>query len=91
MVNWRVAGRMLAAWAITLPSAAVVGAITWFIGHSIGGVLGALVVFTILLVASGWMYLHSKKSEVDHNNVNDDWDGAPSATTPAPATSGGAR
>ncbi|HJE51334.1 MAG TPA: inorganic phosphate transporter [Tessaracoccus flavescens] len=72
-VNWRVAGRMLAAWAITLPSAAVVGAVTWFIGHSIGGILGAVVVFAILLAASAWMYLHSKKTEIDHNNVNDEW------------------
>ncbi len=72
-VNWRVAGRMLVAWAITLPSAALVGAAMWLVGHLIGGFLGSLVVFLILVAASGWMYLHSRKSTIDHRNVNDDW------------------
>lgn len=86
-VNWRVAGRMLVAWAITLPSAALVGAGMWLIGHLLGGFLGALVVFLILVVSSGWMYLHSRKSTVDHRNVNDDWVEKVAATAvPAAAT-----
>ncbi len=72
-VNWRVAGRMLLAWGITLPAAGAVGAVMWFIGHSIGGLFGALVIFAILVGASAWMYFHSEKSRIDHNNVNDDW------------------
>ena len=32
-----VAGRMVAAWLITLPAAGVVGALMWWIGHLIGG------------------------------------------------------
>ena len=36
-VRWGVAGRMAAAWLITLPSAGIVGAITYFIVHLIGG------------------------------------------------------
>src|SRR5690349_5307980 len=50
-VRWRVAGRMVAAWLITLPSAAVVGALMWFIGDLIGGLGGALAIFLILLAA----------------------------------------
>ncbi|MCO8271169.1 inorganic phosphate transporter [Actinoplanes sp. TRM 88003] len=73
-VRWRVAGRMVAAWLITLPSAAVVGALMWYIGDLIGGLGGALVIFLILLAAAGYMYWHSRKTPVDHNNVNDEWD-----------------
>lgn len=72
-VNWSIAARMLMAWAITLPAAGIVGAIVWFIGNGLGGLFGATVIFIILVVASGWMYLHSQKSRVDHRNVNDDW------------------
>ena len=77
LVRWRVAGRMVAAWLITLPAAAVVGAVMWWIGHLFGGLAGGLVVFVILLVAAGFMYLRSRKTPVDHNNVNDEWDAAP--------------
>ena len=72
-VNWKVAGRMAIAWVVTLPAAAVVGAVMWFIGNLFGGLVGSLVIFGILLASSGWMYLHSRKSAVDHSNVNDDW------------------
>jgi putative low-affinity phosphate transport protein len=81
-VNWRVAGRMLMSWAITLPAAALVGAVMWLVGHMVGGLLGVLAIFVILLVASLWMYLHSRKSAIDHNNVNDDW--VENATAPRP-------
>nr|WP_221379993.1 inorganic phosphate transporter [Actinoplanes polyasparticus] len=73
-VRWRVAGRMVAAWLITLPSAAVVGALMWFIGDLIGGLGGALVIFLILLAAAGYMYWRSRRTPVDHSNVNDEWD-----------------
>lgn len=72
-VNWSVAARMLLAWAITLPSAGLVGAAVWFVGNAIGGLLGAIVIFLILLAASAWMYLRSLKNRIDHRNVNDDW------------------
>lgn len=72
-VRWRVAGRMALAWLITIPSAAIVGAALWYAGHLMGGILGAVVVFVILLAASGWMYLHSRKAPVHHENVNEEW------------------
>jgi PiT family inorganic phosphate transporter len=75
-VRWRVAGRMVAAWLITLPAAAVVGAVMWWIGHLIGGLAGAIVVFVILLGLAGYMYLRSRRAPVDHNNVNDEWEAA---------------
>lgn len=80
-VRWGIAGRMAAAWLITLPAAAIVGAIMWFLGDVVGGAAGALVVFAILAALAGYMYMHSRRTPVDHRNVNDDWAGAPSTTT----------
>ncbi|WP_432968526.1 anion permease [Dactylosporangium sp. CA-233914] len=77
LVRWSVAGRMVLAWLITLPSAAIVGALMWWIGHLIGGLGGAIMVFAILLGLAGYMYWHSRKAPVDHNNVNDEWEAAP--------------
>jgi inorganic phosphate transporter, PiT family len=86
-VRWRVAGRMVAAWLITLPAAAVVGALMWYLGSFVGGVAGAVVIFALLLVLAGAMWLRSRVKPVDHNNVNDEWDGerAPAETPRVPA------
>lgn len=73
-VRWGVALRMVVAWLITLPSAALVGAVTWFIGHLIGGVGGAVLVFVILIAFSSYMFWRSRKNPVGHHNVNDEWD-----------------
>ncbi|KUL29978.1 inorganic phosphate transporter [Actinoplanes awajinensis] len=81
-VRWGVAGRMVAAWLITLPAAGLIGAVMWWIGHSIGGLAGAIVVFLLLVAASVAMWLRSRGEQIDHDNVNDDWD-SPPATTPA--------
>ncbi len=77
-VRWRVAGRMVAAWLITLPAAGLVGALMWFLSHLLGGGLtGSLVIFAILLAAATAMYLRSRRTPVDHTNVNDEWQDAP--------------
>jgi PiT family inorganic phosphate transporter len=73
-VRWRVAGRMVAAWLITLPAAAVVGAAMWWIGDLIGGVGGAAVITALLLAASAAVYLRSRRAPVDQTNVNADWE-----------------
>ena len=38
---------------------------------------GALAVFVLLVAAAVGMYLRSRRTPVDHNNVNDEWDSAP--------------
>jgi PiT family inorganic phosphate transporter len=68
---------MVLAWLITLPAAAVVGAVMWWIGHATGGVAGAGAVFLILLALAAYMYRRSRRTPVDHNNVNDEWDATP--------------
>ena len=87
-VRWGVAGRMATAWLITLPSAGIVGAITYFIVHLIGGYAGATVGFLLLVAMSAAIWLQSRKAPIDHTNVNAEWEGNLTAGTsekaPAP-------
>jgi PiT family inorganic phosphate transporter len=79
-VRWRVAGRMVAAWLITLPAAALVGALMWWVTDLLGGGLAGAIAVTVILVALAvGLYLRSKRTPVDHNNVNDEWEAAPAA------------
>ena len=68
-VRWNVAGRMATAWLVTLPSAGVVGALSYWLANGIGGDAGILVV-------------RSRANKVSHDNVNDEWTGSePAAAT----------
>jgi PiT family inorganic phosphate transporter len=74
-VRWGVAGRMVTAWLITLPSAGLVGAVTYLVVHGIGGFLGAIVGFSLLSAAAFAIWLQSRKVRIDHTNVNHEWEG----------------
>jgi PiT family inorganic phosphate transporter len=74
-VRWGVAGRMVVAWLVTLPLAGLVGAITYWIVHLIGGFPGAIIGFSLLIAVSATIYIRSRKNKVDHNNVNNEWEG----------------
>ncbi len=78
-VRWAVALRMLVAWLITLPSAGLVAALTWAIGHVIGGLAGAIVIFVILVGFAVYMFIHSRKNPVGHHNVTDEWEASPAS------------
>jgi PiT family inorganic phosphate transporter len=80
-VRWGVAGRMAIAWLITLPSAGIVGALTYVIVHMIGGFLGAAVGFLLLVGVSLAIWLQSRKTPIDYTNVNHDWEGNLTAGT----------
>ncbi len=75
-VRWRVAGRMVVAWVVTMPSAGVAGALVWWIGDLIGGIAGAFAMFLILIAFSIFMYLRSRLTPVNSDNVNDPWEDA---------------
>ncbi|MBS4102970.1 inorganic phosphate transporter [Tsukamurella paurometabola] len=81
-VRWNVAVRMVAAWLITLPAAAVVGAVMWFVAAKIPGLAGPLVAFAILCALSGYMYWRAQQQKVDSNNVNAEWDDETNAVAP---------
>jgi len=87
-VRWGVAGRMVVGWLMTLPAAAIVGAVTYFVGHLVGGVGGAFLVFGILVVAGGAIYRRSQQQKVDHTNVNAEWEGEGDELAPELATAG---
>jgi PiT family inorganic phosphate transporter len=72
-VRWGVAGRIAIAWLLTLPAAAVIGALAGRL--AISGTTGVLVVAVVLVALAATCYLLSRRDKVDHSNVND--------TTPA--------
>lgn len=78
-VRWSVAGRMVVAWLITLPAAAIVGALTWLIGHGLNALtgtqfIGEMTVFALLVIFCFWMWRHSQKDNIDASNVAGEWD-----------------
>jgi PiT family inorganic phosphate transporter len=70
---------MVVAWLLTLPAAALVGAAVWWIGDLLGGYAGPIAMVVILLALSGFIYLRSRLQPISADNVNDAWDGTPSA------------
>jgi inorganic phosphate transporter, PiT family len=82
-VRWRVAVRMVVAWCITMPSAGLVAAAMWWIGDTIGGVAGALVIVAVLVGLSVFLWMRSRLAPINPANVNDEWEPAPPATIPA--------
>ncbi|GGK04666.1 phosphate transporter [Pilimelia anulata] len=82
-VRWRVALRVVAGWLATLPAAAVVGAGTWWIGHIVGGIDGALTIVVLLLLFAASAWLYSRHAPVDHTDVDDERAGVPRRPVPA--------
>jgi PiT family inorganic phosphate transporter len=81
-VRWGVFGRMVVAWILTLPSAGIAGALCWFVANGIGGALGVIVVTAILVASAAFMFLRSRRTAINPENVNSDWEGG---LAPAPA------
>jgi PiT family inorganic phosphate transporter len=73
LVRWAVAGRMALAWLVTLPAAGAVGALAFEGADLIGGFTGFAVVFAVAGVGVVVLYRLSRRSPVDHSNVNDTW------------------
>ncbi|KAA0101851.1 anion permease [Mycolicibacterium sp. P1-18] len=87
-VRWKVAGRMAAAWLITLPSAAIVGALSFWLSNVVKSASGSDLagdglIFVILVGLTGYMYWRAQQQKVDHNNVNADWDDTSNSVVPA--------
>lgn len=91
-VRWSVAGRMVVAWLITLPAAAIVGALTWLIGHGLNALtgtqfIGEMTVFALLVIFCFLMWRHSQKDNIDASNVTGDWDEKEGAAVTSAETS----
>ena len=81
-VRWNVAGRMVSAWIVTMPSAGAVGALAYGIANGIGGNAGGVVVFLMVIAIGSAFFLLSRKTKVTPDNVNADWTGHVGGLTP---------
>jgi PiT family inorganic phosphate transporter len=68
-VRWGLAGQMLIAWLLTLPSAAIVGALAAGVAQT--GTAGTVVVAVAGVAIGGGIYALSRRQPVGPNNVND--------------------
>ena len=87
-VRWAVAGRMATAWLVTLPAAALVGSLSYWLSYLIKDITdsrlaGDGVIFLILVGLSFYMWWRAQQQKVDHNNVNADWDENTNSVVPA--------
>lgn len=69
-VRWRTAGRMVAAWALTLPSAAAVAAVAGLLTEQ--GNIGVAVVALLAACACATIWVLARRKPVTAGNVNDD-------------------
>jgi inorganic phosphate transporter, PiT family len=56
-VRWGVAGNIVAAWIVTLPAAAAIGAVTYGVTRLFGtGAAGPMIVSVLILIGSAWLF-----------------------------------
>ncbi|UXY26770.1 inorganic phosphate transporter [Streptomyces sp. HUAS TT20] len=79
VVRWSTATRMMVAWALTLPAAALVGALAESVTDL--GNWGTAVVAVFLVASSATIWKLSRRQVVDHSNVNDTEEPAGVVTT----------
>jgi PiT family inorganic phosphate transporter len=72
-VRWSVAGRVGLAWLITLPSAALCGAISFYGAKLFGFSLGVVIIALLLALYCAIIYLRSRRDKINAANVNDRW------------------
>jgi PiT family inorganic phosphate transporter len=68
-VRWSMAGQMALAWLLTLPSAALVGALAGKVAGT--GDAGTVVVLIVALAIAGGIFALSRRDNVGAHNVND--------------------
>jgi PiT family inorganic phosphate transporter len=68
-VRWGVAGQMAIAWLLTLPSAAIVGAVAGRVAET--GTAGTAVIAVAGLAFGGGVYALSRRQPISAHNVND--------------------
>ncbi len=81
-VRWSVFRRMVFTWFVTLPAAGLVGAGAFSLQNAIGGSAGVVVLAILLVLYCASIYVLSRRSAVNPENVNDEWDEGKSASSP---------
>ncbi|MDD7938901.1 inorganic phosphate transporter [Actinomycetospora lutea] len=82
-VRWSVAGQMAIAWVLTLPAAAVVGAVAAWVSST--GTVGTVLVAVVAIALAAGIYAASRLRPVTADNVNDVDDDAAVRHEPAVA------
>jgi PiT family inorganic phosphate transporter len=82
-VRWSTARKMVYAWLLTLPAAALVGGIAAAVAST--GVFGTVVIFVVLIAASLGIWAVSRRTRITAANVNDSPDVSIYAAEPVPA------
>jgi PiT family inorganic phosphate transporter len=80
-VRWGVAGQMAVAWVLTLPSAAIVGAVAAWVAST--GPAGTVVVAVVAVALAAGIYVASRRRPVTAENVNEVGDDAAVVHEPA--------
>ncbi|HET9254629.1 MAG TPA: inorganic phosphate transporter [Pseudonocardiaceae bacterium] len=78
-VRWGLAGQMVIAWLLTLPAAAIVGAVAGRVAET--GTLGTVVVAIAGVAIAGGIYALSRREPVGAHNVNEVPAGPPQTAT----------
>jgi PiT family inorganic phosphate transporter len=76
------------AWLVTLPAAALVGALAYWLSHGVESLTGSDLagdglIFLVLVALSFYMWWRAQQQKVDSSNVNADWDEATNSVIPA--------
>ncbi|MFF0311786.1 anion permease [Streptosporangium sp. NPDC004379] len=69
-VRWRVVTGVAGVWLMTLPGAAVLGALMWWGSQWVGGTQGVGLMFLLVLMAGFWLYVAADRRPVNASNVN---------------------
>ncbi|WP_326724534.1 MULTISPECIES: inorganic phosphate transporter [unclassified Streptomyces] len=81
-VRWGTAGRMVIAWLVTLPAAALVGGVSASVVTN-GGTVGTVVIALVALAVAAAIVIASRRNPVSANNVNDAHEVTIRSATPA--------
>ena len=68
-VRWGTAGRMALAWIVTLPAAAIIGAVAALVAAA--STIGLIAIAVLAVVGIGTIYLLSRRNPVTAKNVNE--------------------
>ncbi|GIH14221.1 inorganic phosphate transporter [Rugosimonospora africana] len=85
-VRWGVAGQMVIAWVLTLPAAAVVGALAGRLASA--GTWGIVLVAALGVAAAAAIYLRSRPNAIHAGNINEVDSSGATQTRPTPTPAG---
>jgi inorganic phosphate transporter, PiT family len=69
-VHWSVAGQMLSAWVLTIPMAALFGAIAWEIANLIGANVGTVVTAVLTALAAAALFSLAQRNKVSASDLD---------------------